>query len=57
MVGSIKRFFCPHDWEVILNTQVNRLDKATKKPYAFTWVVVQRCKKCGKIQKNIIKLR
>ena len=49
MVGWFKRFFCSHQWEVLVNTQAV-LEKGRKGV-----VIVQRCKKCGKIQKDIIR--
>lgn len=56
MIGWIRRFFCPHDWEVMTNHQVEfPLDKS--KQSSYTWILVQRCKKCGKVQKNIITVK
>lgn len=51
------KLFCKHEWEQIAKHEVNlyETDK-NKMPYETRLVFVQRCKKCGKIKKQTIKL-
>lgn len=53
MVGAIRRFFCPHDWEVVVKEKLSNYGEVKSATAGF--VLIQRCKKCGKVQKDIIK--
>ena len=48
------RLFHKHNWEVIEKRLINVYD-GTELPVEFKYVIIQRCKDCGKIRKQVIK--
>lgn len=55
MVGWFRRLFCEHNWEVVFNKSVNVFEtKHDKRPVETKWVLIQRCRKCGKIEKRVV---
>ena len=53
---GLKTLFCKHNWEVVHNKVVDvYADPTDKAPEYYEFVLIQRCTKCGKVRKSIIK--
>lgn len=40
------KYLCLHDWEVVSKTEYTE--------YTDCWVILLKCKKCGKLRKRIV---
>ena len=55
----IKRFFCKHEWEIMYNQSISIFEPHAgfdDRPVGRKIVIIQRCKKCGKIDKKVIEV-
>ena len=54
---DIRQLFCKHDYEVIGDEKSRSFrDDNAKLPYEVWRIIIQRCKKCGKIHTHRIQI-
>ena len=52
---GLRRFFCKHNWEVVKQEKTALYREDGKVPVGYSYVIIQRCKKCGKVEKIEVK--